>query len=116
MITIDQALTDPNLLGANLGDASTFATWLAILKAAHGLPLTEDEAARFQSVAHRPPPTHRVSEFFAVAGRQSGKSLMAGALCAFTASVPDWSAVLDKGAQGYVLCLAETTQQAKRVW
>ena len=42
-VTIDRALRDPRLLGAALGDASTWGVWLTILSAAFGEPL-EDSA------------------------------------------------------------------------
>jgi hypothetical protein len=41
---IDEALRDQNLLGAALGDASTYSTWLAILRATYGLPLSAEFA------------------------------------------------------------------------
>ena len=41
---IDRALVDQRLLGAGLGDASSWATWVAVLKAAFGLLLGEEEA------------------------------------------------------------------------
>jgi hypothetical protein len=36
-ISIDQALRDPHLLGAALGDLRTWARWLVVLRAAFGL-------------------------------------------------------------------------------
>ena len=52
-ITIDRALLDPKLLGAALGGpAETWATWLAALKAAFGIALTETERPiAFASIA-----------------------------------------------------------------
>jgi hypothetical protein len=50
-ISIERAIRDPRLLGAALGDLTTWATWLAVLKAAFALPLSDDERALFIAVA-----------------------------------------------------------------
>ena len=74
-ITIDRALLDPKLLGAALGPAETWSTWLAALKAAFGIALTEDERQAFASIAgSREPPARKVAQLWAIAGRGSGKS------------------------------------------
>ena len=41
MVEIDRALADVRMLGAGLGDIGTWRTWLVVLKAAFGLPLTD---------------------------------------------------------------------------
>src|SRR5262249_15253645 len=65
-ISIAKALRDPNLLGAALGDISTWRVWVAILKAAFAEPLTDDELATFKQVAgDRRPPQRRVRELWA---------------------------------------------------
>ena len=72
---IDSALRDQNLLGAALGDASSWSTWLVALRAAAGLPLNEQQQQTFAAVAgNRAPPSHRVREFWCVVGRGGGKS------------------------------------------
>jgi hypothetical protein len=50
-IAINDAITDEHLLGAALGDPSTWSTWVAVLKAAFGLTLDAEEASAFASVA-----------------------------------------------------------------
>ena len=50
-LPIDKVLTDPRLLGAELGHIETWATWLIVLKAAFGIPLTDDELQVFKAVA-----------------------------------------------------------------
>lgn len=57
MMPIDQALGDPNLLGAALGEPETWATWLVALKAAFGIELTEVERGTFASIAAPRAPT-----------------------------------------------------------
>jgi hypothetical protein len=62
-ITIDAAISDPNLLGAGLGNPDSWQTWRTVLKAAFGLRLNRDEARAFGSVAgSRQPPSRRVRE------------------------------------------------------
>ena len=64
-IPISEALADPNLLGAALGDIASWRTWVAILKAAFAEPLTDDERALFALVAgDRAPPSRRVRELW----------------------------------------------------
>jgi hypothetical protein len=36
-LPIDRAVKDPRLLGAGLGDLTTWSVWLAVLKAAFGI-------------------------------------------------------------------------------
>ena len=112
---IDEALTDPNLLGAALGKPETWATWLAALKAAFGIALTEEEHQTFASIAgNREPPSHRVNQMWAVAGRGSGKSRISAAIAVYTACFLKHD--LDPGETGYVLTLAGSKDQAQLVF
>lgn len=78
IITVDHALTDQKLLGAALEDPTPWRTWLSVLRAAFGLPLTTDQQAIFNQVAgERTPPKKRVREFWCLIGRRGGKSTMA---------------------------------------
>lgn len=112
-VTIDRALTDPDLLGAALGPAATWQTWLIVLRAAFGQELTESELIEFAQVAgSRKPPAQRVRELWAVAGRRSGKSRIAAAVLVFIACFIDHSTKLAPGEKGFVLCLSATKDQA----
>ena len=114
---IADALTDAQLLGAGLGPIASWSTWLAVLKGAYGLPLSDDELATFQSVTgNRKPPTKRVDELWNVVGRRGGKSKIAAALAVFEACCIDHAAKLSPGETGHVLVLASTVQQAKVVF
>jgi hypothetical protein len=115
LIEIDRALADPHLLGAALGPPSSWATWLATLRAAFALPLSSDDRAIFQAVAgERNPPSQRVREFWAVAGRGSGKSRVAAALSVYCAAFTPLR--LAPGEVGMVLTLAASAAQAKVVF
>ena len=55
-IPIAEALADTNLLGAALGDATSWQTWCTILKAAFAEQLTDAERALFawwRAIVHR---------------------------------------------------------------
>jgi hypothetical protein len=112
---IDKALTDRRLLGAALGDASTWATWLVVLRAAFGLPLDDVEREVFRMVAgDREPPSKRVRELWCLVGRGGGKSRMAAALGDFLALFQRHR--LSPGERGHVLVLAGSLDQAKTVF
>ena len=114
--TIDEALVDPALLGAALGDPTPWRAWLVVLKAAFGLPLDEGEAEVFATLAGgREPPAERVAELWVIAGRRSGKSRMAAAVSAFVATFEDHRAKLVSGEVGHVLVLSPSRAQAKVV-
>jgi hypothetical protein len=86
-LTIDKILTDRRLLAKTLGNPATWTTWLAVLKAAFALPLSDEEKEIFDAVAGgRPLPKRRVRELWVIAGRRGGKSRIAAALAATTPS------------------------------
>jgi hypothetical protein len=113
--TIDKVLTDKRLLGVALGDASSWTVWLAVLKAAFGLTLDDEELEMFASIAgNRAPPTQRVRELWAIVGRRGGKSRMAAALAVYFACFVKHK--LAHGERGMVLVLAMSLEQAKVVF
>ena len=113
--TIDKVLTDPRLLGSQLGDISTWSTWLAILKAAFALPLDATELETFNAVTgNRPLPKKGSRELWVAAGRRGGKSRMAAALAIFFALFQQHK--LSAGEHAMVLVLAASMDQAKVVF
>ena len=116
-VTIDRALTDSDLLGAALGPADSWATWLTVLRAAFGVTLDRRDRRAFEAVAGgRKAPAQRVKELWAIAGRRAGKSRLAAAIAVFIATLVDHSAKLVAGEVGYVLVLAPTEKQARLVF
>jgi hypothetical protein len=110
-MAVDAALLDPNLLGAGLGDPETWGVWIAVLRAAFGLPLDPAGLEAFGRVAgERNPPGQRVRELWVVAGRSSGKSRMSAALAVYAALFEGHK--LAAGERGTVLALAPTKDQA----
>jgi hypothetical protein len=117
MIDIDAALTDNKLLGAALGDPSTWQTWQCVLKAAFCLPLSKQERHVFQVIAgDRKAPAAPVKELWAVAGRQSGKSRIAALISAYLATFVDHRSKLAPGEIGYVLTLSPTLDQSQIIF
>jgi phage terminase large subunit-like protein len=112
---IDRALIDERLLGAGLGNPTSWAVWLAVLRAAFGLPLDEQQQAIFASVAgERSPPTRRVRELWAICGRRSGKSRIAAAVAIFLALFIRYT--LARGERGMVLVIAGSIEHARMVF
>jgi hypothetical protein len=114
-LPIDRALLDPRLLGAALGDAATWQTWLAVLKAAFGWPLSAKELGVFTAVAGtRSPPTQRVRELWAIIGRRGGKSRVAAALAIYAACFVRHR--VSPGEKPMCLVLGASVEQAKVVF
>jgi hypothetical protein len=114
-ISIDQALSDPKLLGAALGDSAPWIHWLIILRAAFGLPLSDTQRESFRRVAGgRNPPIQRVRELWCLIGRRGGKSRIAAALAVYFACFVQHR--LARGEHGMVLVLAASQEQAKVVF
>ena len=116
-IPISGALADANLLGAALGDISSWRTWLAILKAAFGETLDADERTLFALVAgDRAAPKKRVRELWCgPVGRRSGKSRMAAAVACHVALLTDHRKQLAPGEVGTVAVIASSRDQANTV-
>jgi hypothetical protein len=113
---IDRALADPKLLGAALGEPSTWSTWQTVLRAAFGLDLNPKQRRVFRELAgHRVPPRDRVQELWCLAGRRSGKSRMAAAIATYIATFVDHRKYLAAGEPGFVLSLSPTQNQARLV-
>jgi phage terminase large subunit-like protein len=113
--TIDRCLRNKRLLGAALGDAGSWSTWLAVLRASFGLPLDVNQRQLFAAVSGgRAPPTKRVRELWALIGRKGGKSRMAAAIAVYCALFLKYR--LSRGERGMVLVLAMSMDQAKVVF
>ena len=113
MISVSAALDDPALLGLYFSGES-WATWHAVLRAAEGLPLGDDELAAFRAVAERDPPPHHVRELWTIVGRRGGKDSIASAI-ATVAALGDYRPQLRPGERATVMCLANDRDQAKIV-
>jgi hypothetical protein len=100
------------LLGSILPGPSWLA-WRALLIAAMGEPLMEDEREVFQKLTGRPgEPLERADELWAVVGRRGGKTRAAATLATYVAALADHSDGLAVGERGLCLFIAENTKQA----
>jgi hypothetical protein len=114
-MSIDRAITDSRLLGAGLGDLTTWSVWLAVLKASFGIVLNSEERELFHLVAgDRSPPSQRVRELWAIVGRRGGKSRMAALVAVYLALFVKHR--LAAGEKGMVLVLAGSIDQAAVVF
>lgn len=112
-VAIDVALRDPRLLGAAFGSIDTWATWIAVLKAAFGIELNLQERRAFEVVAGgRTPPKVKVRELIAIVGRRGGKSRVAAAVATYIATCIDHTEKLSPGEPGVILVLAASRAQA----
>jgi hypothetical protein len=112
-VSIEQALASPQLLGAALGDLSTWSTWFAVIKAAYGRKLTAVERAGFAKVAGlRSPPRRKVKELVAKISRRAGKGRAGGAMMVHEAVLVDHSAHLAPGETGVCAAISPTRAQA----
>jgi hypothetical protein len=112
-IQIEHALADKHLLGAALGDQSTWLTWTAVLKAAYARPLSADERAAFDRVAGgRAPPARKVQQLAVLVSRRGGKGRAASALATFESALVDHSAQLAPGETGVIAVISPTRAQS----
>jgi hypothetical protein len=111
---IERALADPKLLGAALGDLSTWSTWLATIKASRGSRLTPQERQLFDQVAGgRSPPARKVRELVVVVSRRAGKGRIGAALAVYEAVLVDHSAKFSPGETGVVAIVSPTLDQSR---
>jgi hypothetical protein len=109
------ALNDPKLFEPSFR-GPTWDGWRVVLKAAYGLPLTDDELAFFKSIAgDRDPPTAPVRELWVIAGRGAGKDSIASIIAAFSSATFTGQDRLRGGERALVMCLACDRDQSRIV-
>lgn len=116
--TIIQAIESPKLFGAlpRFRTLDSWVTWLALLKAVFGLPLSVGDRSIFAKLTNRAAPPSNPREIYIIAGRRSGKSFMTALIAAFIACFGDFSQFVTAGESVAVLCLARDREQAKIVF
>ncbi len=116
LVTMRAALSDPEMLGAAMKGPS-WDGWRALLIAAVGEELTDDERVIFKSFTGRDRESGQmIDTWLCVAGRRSGKTTAMAALTVYLACLCDWSDDLSLGERGTALYLAPTTEQAGRAF
>ena len=115
-IPIHKVMRSPLLLGASFA-GSSWSTWETVVKAAHALPLSNDERAIFNTLAGgRAPPTKQVKELVCVVGRRGGKDSVAALLATHAAVSFNPKGMLRPGEHIFVCCIACDRDQAQLVF
>jgi hypothetical protein len=113
IVSIREALNDDRLLGTLLAGKS-WDSWKAVLIAAMGEKLTDEEMALYEARTGRSEtPNEMVEELDLIAGRRSGKTTAVGALSVYLSALCDWSDVLNRGDRGVLPFLAQSQRTAK---
>ena len=113
LFTLREALDDPHLLGGLL-DGPSWRYWRALLIAAMGEELTDDERTLFREITGRErEPGQRVEELWGVIGRRGGKTRAMSCLAAYIAACCDWTGLLAPGETGILALFAATQRQAE---
>jgi len=115
-VTMREALHEPKLLGKSRhGDS--WMPWRVLLIAVMGEELTDAERAIYLQFTGRPhEPGFIPAEFFAVAGRRSGKTRAAGTLAAYVSTLVDHSAYLATAERATIPVMAASTVQAQKAF
>jgi hypothetical protein len=112
-LDIVQAMDGP--FGA-LYQGPSWDNWRAILRAAFGLPLTEEQAAFVGSVAgNRALPGRRVRELVIAAGRRAGKDAITALICAWFCLTYRPDGRVRAGERPLILLLAADRSQARNL-
>jgi hypothetical protein len=106
-------LDDFNLLGASIRDPDSWKPWRALLAAAFGLSLDQDQLALYRACTGRTVPRAPVAYLWLVIGRRGGKSFAMALIAVFLAVFRDWRKYLSPGERAIVLLVAADREQAK---
>jgi hypothetical protein len=114
-LDIVTAMNHPGLFAPWFRGGSSWDGWRAILRAAYGLPMSDQEREFFRQVAEREPPSRRVKELWIVAGRRAGKDSIASLITAHAAMFFQAGGRLRPGERVLCAALACDREQAKIV-
>jgi hypothetical protein len=96
------------------GEWESWATWRTFLRVLEGLPLNADDVRVYRQHTERLRlPRGGFRQAHVIAGRRSGKSMMAAVQVTFRAAFVDYSGVLAPGETGLCLCVAASKRQAQ---
>src|SRR5262245_57821362 len=117
--TIIEAIKNGKLFGSlpRFKSLETWTTWLVVLKAIFGLPMTPDDLVIFNRHTGRSsPPVGGSKENFLIIGRRGGKSFISALIGVFIGCFFSFVEYLTTGERGTVLILAVDKAQAKVVF
>ena len=118
MKTIIDLMEDPAFFAKTfrrrMFKGDTFFPWKVFIKALCALPMNAEELAFYRKHTGRTsPPSQPFRECFVIAGRRSGKSLIAALCAVFVACFVDHSESLAPGETGVVMVLSSDRSQAR---
>lgn len=117
MISIVDALHDPNLFRPLFKDLETWGAWQVFLKAVFGLNMTEADLALYRRCSGRETaPDQPFREVWAIGGRRSGKSFIAALAAVYLASFRNYRPHLAPGERAHILVIAADRVQARVVF
>lgn len=117
MISIVEAMRDPNLFRPLFKDLASWGAWQTFLKALFALPLKKAEVALYrQATGRETVPGQPFREAWVVAGRRSGKSFIAALVGVYLACFKDYRPHLAPGERAHILVVAADRQQAQVVF
>jgi len=113
MITIRDAMTDPQLFG-DIFAGDSYAAWRALLGGFYGLPLDHCDAMVFEGLTGRTETLQEAhDELWLVVGRRGGKSHAAALVATYEAAFQDHRDKLAPGEVATVLLIAADRAQAR---
>lgn len=114
MITIIQALQDPQLFAPWFKNPETWRAWTVFLKALFNLPLDPQELELYRKCTGRKSsPVGKSAEAWLIVGRRGGKSFVVALIAVFLACFRDYRAYLQPGERATVMILAADRRQAR---
>lgn len=116
MISMREALEDPNLFGTILpGD--TWAAWRVVLIASQGEPLRPEEREIYRALSGRQmEPTEPCKEVWGVVGRRGGKTRAFSVAAAYFAGCIDYEGAFAPGQRGRLPVMAASRDQAQEAF
>ena len=113
-LTLLDAFADPRLFAKFFPDPESWLAWTALIAAAFGLSMTDQQLAIYRQCTGRTdPPTAQMRELVLVVGRRGGKSRVLALIATWLSAFVDYKPYLDPGERGVVQVLAADRDQAK---
>jgi hypothetical protein len=108
------AFNDPRLFARYFPDPESWIAWTALIAAAFGLEMNDQQLAIYRKCTGRTdPPTEQMRELVLVVGRRGGKSRVLALIATWLAAFVDYRPYLDPGERGVVQVLAADRDQAR---
>ena len=94
-------------------DGSSWQAWVVIMKVLAGAPLDQTESKLFTRITDRQEIPAAVRQLWVLAGRRSGKSMVAAFFGVYYAALRDWGNVLARGELGVVQIICPDRKQGR---